>query len=449
MGKGTVRTVGILVMLATGGHCPVSDEDVPIARTVGGAYPRKIDLRGARAEEEGSRPIVAFREAAADGQPDALSELAAALVRRAKRRDLESAVEAVMVARRAIDQKPRLAAAHFNLGLALEQLGLRAGARKAFDDASRHYRDAELVRRAEQYAAQVGRREIEVKGGVAQYVAATTDPVSREILQSYAATPRAASVARDADSRLPRTAEIYREGVDSYVNRVAKALQMLAVEGDLTVYATGSTRPGPFTTPAVMRKPGNGSGHWTTTFIARMEAPDGTRSSSGRRGCTRSSSARRRMHSGRSKTRAIAASPRESAHPRPCSASSRRRCARIWSQMPTFARDPAAAFREANEGSSSEEIQHALVPDAAILLYSVTAPGEIMVFVIRRNSVKFVSLPTGLRCSEARVVRAQQPIHRSSNDPRMWRAPSMTSSLRRCMNNCTAYRRSRWCRIPS
>jgi CHAT domain-containing protein len=79
-----------------------------------------------------------LREAATAQDPAALSDLAAALVSEAEELDAwEPTLDAIVSARRAIARDPSLAAAHFNLALALERIGLVAQARGAFDAAAR------------------------------------------------------------------------------------------------------------------------------------------------------------------------------------------------------------------------------------------------------------------------------------------------------------------------
>ena len=107
------------------------EEHAPWRVMRGGSSPDEVEPRELPALPE-------LRAAAGSGDAAALSDLAAGLVAEAERGDRPgSALEAVAVAGRAIDEDPQLAAAHFNLALALEQLGLEAEARAAFDEAAR------------------------------------------------------------------------------------------------------------------------------------------------------------------------------------------------------------------------------------------------------------------------------------------------------------------------
>ena len=96
-----------------------------------------------------SQAIPELRKAARNGDPTALTDLAAALIgeapllpwrhpreRASSRLDpssrYASAQEAIAVLHRVIDQQPDLAAAHFNLALALEQVGLTVEVRDSW-----------------------------------------------------------------------------------------------------------------------------------------------------------------------------------------------------------------------------------------------------------------------------------------------------------------------------
>lgn len=77
--------------------------------------------------------IAEFRRASSGGEAAALSDLSGALLTDAETLDdCELAIEAAVAAQRAIAVSPGLAPAHFNLGLALDRLGLVTEARAAF-----------------------------------------------------------------------------------------------------------------------------------------------------------------------------------------------------------------------------------------------------------------------------------------------------------------------------
>lgn len=78
-----------------------------------------------------------LRTASAEGDAEALSDLAAALLTEAAELGgVEPALDAVVAARRAIVAAPALGAAHFNLALGLERIGLLSEARTAFETAA-------------------------------------------------------------------------------------------------------------------------------------------------------------------------------------------------------------------------------------------------------------------------------------------------------------------------
>jgi predicted O-linked N-acetylglucosamine transferase (SPINDLY family) len=66
--------------------------------------------------------------------PEALTSLAAALLTHSD--EISLTLEALVAARKAIAQSPSLAAAHFNLALALERLGFTPEARVEFENAA-------------------------------------------------------------------------------------------------------------------------------------------------------------------------------------------------------------------------------------------------------------------------------------------------------------------------
>lgn len=100
-----------------------------------------------------------LREASKTGDPDALSDLAAALITESDELDAwESSLDAIVAARRAIAISPDLAPAHFNLALALKRIGLTAEARQSFEMASRLESKSEWGAEAARRAAALPRR---------------------------------------------------------------------------------------------------------------------------------------------------------------------------------------------------------------------------------------------------------------------------------------------------
>jgi CHAT domain-containing protein len=98
--------------------------------------------------------IAELRKAAANGDPRALSDLAAALLAQAEELDAYTpALDAIVAARRAIEKSPHMPAAHFNLALALEYIGLVREAREEFRAAAALEPESPWAREALERAA--------------------------------------------------------------------------------------------------------------------------------------------------------------------------------------------------------------------------------------------------------------------------------------------------------
>jgi len=157
--------------------------------------------------------IVKLREEAKTGNPAALSDLAAALL---TRYDTGTELEAIVAARKAIDASPKLAAAHFNLALALERVGLTPEARAEFKIAATLESDAAWVAEARAHASALRRSESGADSDpVARYFSAADAPEFRRILKPYLdARERKRNRSRwngaNVNERLVRAAAIYR-----------------------------------------------------------------------------------------------------------------------------------------------------------------------------------------------------------------------------------------------
>jgi CHAT domain-containing protein len=168
--------------------------------------------------------IPKLQKEAEDGDPEALTNLAAALLTHPvanhwppDRQEISTTLEALVAARKAVARAPALAAAHFNLALALFRLGFLTEARREFEAAARFEMhpawSAEARRRIR--TLQAGRPG-EVKMAAIRYVAATAAAESRVLLREYLTTQERLphpSQWNPADSvaRLERAARLYEQ----------------------------------------------------------------------------------------------------------------------------------------------------------------------------------------------------------------------------------------------
>ncbi len=166
--------------------------------------------------------IQKLRREAKGGDPEALTNLAAALLTHrpavpspSDSYEVSITLEALVAARKAIAQSPRLAAAHFNLALALARLGFTPEARVEFENAAALESDVAWSSEARQQA-----RELRSSGPLAvsmaatSYINATASRESRTILKEYIEVrerPHARSHWNGADvnGRLQRASELY------------------------------------------------------------------------------------------------------------------------------------------------------------------------------------------------------------------------------------------------
>jgi len=131
-----------------------------------------------------------------------------------------TSLEALVAARKAIARSPTQAAAHFNLALALEQLGFTPEARVEFQSAAILESDAARKAEARHRAEALRRSELHAdffSDAPARAIDATAAPESRAILKEYLDArermrEREWSGDADVNSRLERAAELYDGG---------------------------------------------------------------------------------------------------------------------------------------------------------------------------------------------------------------------------------------------
>jgi CHAT domain-containing protein len=168
--------------------------------------------------------IQKLRREAESGDPEALTNLAGALLTHRFPRwppepdDVSITLESLVASRKAIAQSPALASAHFNLALALEQLGFTSEARVEFETAatleSDAARSASIRRRAKFFSK---RFSVSVSVAATNYIRATASPESRTILKEYLEArermhDRSQWNAADVNGRLESAAELYASG---------------------------------------------------------------------------------------------------------------------------------------------------------------------------------------------------------------------------------------------
>lgn len=170
--------------------------------------------------------IQKLREEAKNGDPEALTNLAAALLTYRvslqwppSSHEVSIKLEALVAARKAIAQSPALAAAHFNLALALQHLGFTPEARVEFENAATLETDATRSAEARKRARELRRSGLlATSSAAASYINATASPASRTILKEYLeARERAGDRSQwngtDMNGRLERAAKLYDGGV--------------------------------------------------------------------------------------------------------------------------------------------------------------------------------------------------------------------------------------------
>lgn len=347
------------------------------------------------------------REAAPNDDPVALTERAAALLdkdvirtygellqRLSSKEDFSSykrPLEAIALLQRAIERKPDLSAAHFNLALALVRIGFTADARAQFEEAIRVSGDLKWNKEVRQRAKALGFFDQQLeRGRVRAYMEVTGRADARRVLRPYleAQKMRLARARRPAhsDSRLLFAAHVYRHRLDYIGDRLLRAMQTFCSDGTVEPCATRYYIAGALY--AAGRK--SEAASWLGSIEAEVQRAHGNSGLSALwrweeglnlyvRGMPRQAfdvlEAQYVKHQ-ISGQRALAA---EFDH--------LRRTVRGY----LVSHDPVAAFEFA-DGSSLREIQSALAADAAIIRYAPPSDHRIGVSVVRKNTFDVVTL---------------------------------------------------------
>lgn len=354
-------------------------------------------------------PLDELRKAAGSGDPSALNDLAAVLVTQAERfdsqsalgdfsgesRDLRYALEAISVLQKALDQAPGLAAAHFNLALALEQVGFIFEAHKEFMEAARLGEASEWAWDARRQVQRLLRSEREIdRTRIARYLKVTSDPFARDILRPYLSDQeqrlRRSHRVLNSDARLSRAADTYYFGIGR--ERIANSIQVLCKESNvepcaLRYYMAGALQAAGRASEAVV---------WLRSVDADVYRFHG---SAGLEAQLRWEEGLHVLAKGTAQD-ALLLFEREHAS---SLASGQRSIAAMFNELALYMRgyvvsqsffrkNTVAAFRAADAGSSLEDVQARLASAAAILRYA-TVIDHVAVFVVRKDAVEVVDLP--------------------------------------------------------
>lgn len=336
-----------------------------------------------------------IREAAKSETPAALSNLAAVLVNEAEGSNRTAALEAVSVATRAIADEPDLAPAHFNLALALEQLGLTHHARAEFRRAAELDGTSGWAKEAQSRAADLLERELSCdREGIERFVALAADPIARNVLRPYLADPvpnsRRSRLPADAEARLSRAASTYQQGMDTLTERIAQRMDMLHTGAEPCAYRysmAGALHAAGMTKEAVT---------WLASVDGDVFHTKGRAGLAAQLVWEEGLSLVARGTSSRGALSLFEAEQERSL------AVGQPSLAAMFGALAGDVRahhvkyalaggDTAAAFRLADGGSSLDVVQTALAPEAAVLRY-VTLDYGMVVFVVRRESVEVVRL---------------------------------------------------------
>jgi tetratricopeptide (TPR) repeat protein len=353
-----------------------------------------------------------LREVAHNDDPAALTNLAAALIGREaffrrysdgrppSRAELSShrasTLEAISLLHRAIEQRPGLAAAHFNLALALEQVGLAVEARRALDEAIRLPDDSEWNEEARQQAKMLplDGQGIE-RDPIQRYVEVTSLPAAKQLLQPYLAAQeqrlRRGRRPVYPGSRFVLAADTYADGRNWINGPLSRALQTFCSRATLEPCAMRYYMSGALF--AAGRK--SEAAVWLHSIEDEIEQAHGT---AGLRALERWEQGLNMFAHGRLRSALEVFETQYAEH----RTSEERVLAAAFDELRRSVRsyligdalsrpDMEAAFRYADD-SSLREVQGALAPDAAILRYATTSLEEEVVFVIRRTSADVVTL---------------------------------------------------------
>jgi tetratricopeptide (TPR) repeat protein len=356
-----------------------------------------------------SQAVPELRKAARNDDPVALTDLAAALIAqgdlfwlrshartslRAERSSCQAAtLEAIALLHRAIEQRPGLAAAHFNLALALEQVGLLVDARRKFDEAIRLSDDSEWNEEARTHAESLPLHGESIdREHIQAYVEVTSLPAARRLLQPYLAAQeqrlRRARLPAYSDERFLLAADTYTSGANGYLSQALQTLcSSAAAEPCVMRYHTLGALF------AVGRK--SEAAVWLHSIEDEIQRAHG---SAGLRALRRWEDGLNMNARGRLKSALDVFEMQYAEH----RASGERVLAAAFDELRRSVRtdlmsgalsrrDTEAAFRYVDD-SSLRDVQSALAPDAALLRYATTDLDHKIVFVVRNNSVDVVTL---------------------------------------------------------
>jgi CHAT domain-containing protein len=445
-----MRMVRVVVLMAiTGALAPVFDFPAPrkktarrggiephrqiTARLVGDAYAPKSVFRPLDPDNlrpmpstdnprdhgrallrraEISKAIPELREAARNADPAALTDLAAALLsdqewlfghpreRVTSRGDPSSryrpSMDAITMLRRAIEREPGLAAAHFNLALALDHVGLAVDAQTEFHEAIRRSSDIEWNREARQHAERVRLSELAIdRDRINAYVAVTGHSAGRHLLRPYLEAQKQrlgrSPLPGYPDSRFSLAADTVSYGVHSADERLMLAMQAFCPR------ATAEPCAMRYYTAGALYVAGRKSeaAAWLHSVDDEIQQTHG---SAGMRALQRWEEGLNLVVRGSSRSALEIFEAQYAEHwasDQPVLAAAfddlRRTVRGYLVSEALFRRDIPAAFHYA-DGSSLQDVQSVLASDAAILRYVTTISEQMMVFVVRRDSVDLVQL---------------------------------------------------------
>jgi Uncharacterized protein conserved in bacteria len=406
----TARIVGDAYALPWFSASGPEDAAVPPLPNDPGDRGRALLRRG-----EISQAIPELRKAAQNDDPAALTDLAAALVEpkdrillqvrgralsRADRSSRQASVlEAIAMLHSAIARRPGLAEAHFNLGLALEEVGLPVAARRELEEAIRVSDDTAWNEEARDHAESLPLYGDEIdRDSIQAYVEVTSRFGARHLLQPYLAAQeqrlRRAPLPVYPDGRFFLAADTYSHGIHSTNGPLLQALETLcsattAEPCAMRYYTSGALYAGGRKSEAAV---------WLHSIEDEVQRAHGT---TGLRALQRWEEGLNLFARGRSRS---ALDDFEAQYAEHWTSGERvlaaafddvRRYIRVaLTSEALAARDTETAFRYADE-SSLPDVQRALAPDAAILRYATVRYDHEVVFVIRRESVDVVTLHDG------------------------------------------------------
>lgn len=213
----TMLTIAVMVFTEHDTVTPEEYEPIRARLVAKGQKPKPaVVMRGGYDGDVGQPPLplAPYRVKARFGDPVALSDLSAVLLE--QEHDPQAALEAIVAARTALASNPALAAAHFNLGLALDRVGLRPEARVAFERAAELESDDIWIAQARQHA-RVTDSDFRSPREIARtFVRISAEPSATEVLSPYLTARQGQRNLRvrrkNANARLAQLAEVEEHG---------------------------------------------------------------------------------------------------------------------------------------------------------------------------------------------------------------------------------------------